>query len=119
MGEKVFASFSEFYADVRGHFSACADEYDAFKANPGTREKIEHLMGHEYIRKSLARLPQIKRTKVDRPEDGGKEEDGKWVNSKSSKFPQLTSKAKLSWSKKCGRMIVAAEKIMPGKEMML
>ena len=58
-------TFTEFYTDIRSHFSNNLWEYEKFKNHckgdpekniSGNRAKVEYLMGHAFVQKSLATL---------------------------------------------------------------
>lgn len=58
-------TFIEFYTDIRSHFATNVWEYEKFKNHckgdpekniSGNRAKVEYLMGHAFVQKSLATL---------------------------------------------------------------
>ena len=48
--------FGEFYSDIRNNFSTNIWEYEKFKKCKDNRAKVEYLMGHAIVQKSLATL---------------------------------------------------------------
>ena len=58
-------TFTEFYTNIRSHFTNNLWEYEKFKNHckgdpekniSGNRAKVEYLMGHAFVQKSLATL---------------------------------------------------------------
>ena len=58
-------TFTEFYTDIRSHFATNVWDYEKFKNHckgdpekniSGNRAKVEYLMGHAFVQKSLSTL---------------------------------------------------------------
>ena len=117
--EKMSAlKFSEFYAPIRAHFSSNIWEYEKFKRCKDNGAKVEFLMGHSVVQKSWSHLAesnsQIPLCSIfGAPQRN--EKKAKIAKIGNAKYPQLSKKVEVKVTKKKGRMLVAKEKIEPGK----
>ena len=121
--------FNEFYADIRSHFSGNSWDYDKFKQSGGIPGKVEYLMGHTIVKKSLANLAsknsQIPLCSIFGPPSKSREEkssvseilmpENLVQGTTNPKYPQMSKKIEVKVNKKKGRMLVAKEKIEPGE----
>ena len=135
-GSKMMMSFSEFYRDVREHFSSTPTSYQQFKNAKTGRSKVEYLLQHPIVQATLKNLqsknkpkqlnvanrnPQNCNNKCNAETDngndglGGRECDIKLTGKGSRKYPQMSNKVDVKYSAKKGRHLVAKEKINPGK----
>ena len=118
-------TFSEFYATIRSHFSNNNWEYEKFKQCETNRCKIEYFLGQTVVQSALATLAsrntQIPLCSIFGPPSKSREEK---ISRKfpaplitgNTKYPQLSKKIEVKVTKKKGRMLVAKEKIDPGKD---
>ena len=107
--------FSQFYGNIRNHFSDNVESYCKFKELNFIEDQITFVLDSDIVKEDLSRLeecfsdfPKFK-SKVQ-----GSRTKETFLNPKNATFPQLTSKAKLATCKKSGRKIVASQKILPG-----
>ena len=118
-------SFSEFYTEIRSHFSSNHWDYEKFKNCENNRSKIQYLLGQTVVQNSLATLAsrntQIPLCSIFGPPSKSDKEKtprkfpARLISSQSTKYPQLSKKIEVKVTKKKGRMLVAKEKIDPGK----
>ena len=120
-------SFSEFYSGIRAHFSNNSWEYESYKFKRGNRAKVEFLIGHDVVKKAIANLA-AKNTLVPMcaifgppARNSAKENhatyypDSLVVSANGAKYPQMSKKIEVKATKKKGRILVAKERIEPGK----
>ena len=118
-------SFSEFYTEIRSHFSNNQWYYDKFKNSPTNRLKIEYLLERPVVRQAMVTLAsrntQIPLCSIFGPPNKSDKEKtsrkfpARLISSNSTKYPQMSKKIEVKVTKKKGRMLVAKEKIEPGK----
>ena len=118
-------SFSEFYTEIRSHFANNQWYYDKFKNSKTNRAKIEYLLERPVVRQAMVTLAsrntQIPLCSIFGPPNKSDKEKisrkfpARLISSNSAKYPQLSKKIEVKVTKKKGRMLVAKEKIDPGK----
>lgn len=118
-------SFSEFYAAIRSHFSNNVWDYEKFKHCESNRSKVEHLLGQTVVQNALTTLTsrnvQIPLCSIFGPpnksalEKTSRKFPARLITGNSSRYPQLSKKIEVKVTKKKGRMLVAKEKMDPGK----
>ena len=133
----MMMSFTEFYRDVREHFSSTPTSYKQFKNAKTGRSKVEYLLQHPIVQAALKNLQTKNKVKqlnvanrnpqncknnnksdaeTDNGNDGleGRECDIKLTGKGSRKYPQMSNKVDVKYSAKKGRHLVAKERINPG-----
>ena len=108
--------FKIFYEDIRAFFRLNPDNFEQFKRNETSKEKILFLLTHKFVRDKIQTHLDWKcplRKKPVRNEINY--ENDKSLNSKSTLLPYLSSSAKIAYSKRKGRHLIATKKISPGK----
>ena len=135
----MMMSFTEFYRDVREHFSSTPTSYQQFKNAKTGRSKVEYLLQHPIVQVALKNLQTKNKVRqlnvanrnpqnckndnnnadaeTDNGNDGleGRECDIKLTGKGSRKYPQMSNKVDVKYSAKKGRYLVAKEKINPGR----
>ena len=109
-------TFGDFYSEIRSHFSSTVWDYEKFKNCEGIASKVEYLIGHSVVQKSLdtlnARNTQIPLCAIFGPPV---KKNSPVENENSQKYPQMSKKVEVKVTKKKGRMLVAKERIQPGR----